>query len=610
MSPAPLGEVYAGLEKAHFSRKYAGVRERRRWVLALRDALRSSEEEVYAALEADLHRSPGQTAVADFLPALGELSYLARSLARLARGRAVRGIPLLLFASSRELPMPLGPTLIIVPFNYPLQLALSPAAASVACGNPTAIKMSRATPATAALVESLLSKAGIPQDLLSVVSVGDFSQLWAGESGPRNWAKVFFTGSTDAGREVARNAALTLSSVTLELGGSNPFILAASHASAVCRASSTGRRATDYVLFAKFLNAGQTCISPNYLLVVDGDSQGETYRGVLQELAERLGSLYYSDGKGAGRGGVDSALRSDHLARLITPAARDRVRALVLSAIEDGARVVAPADLEEYLSGGESASAASGASPLEVEGKSGDRGSRASSAAATPGGSTEEESNVLVRPSGALPLDAARFFPPTILDFGSSAEEGSPLPPPAFQKITVGEIFGPVLPVLRVRSFEQALDLIRLMQPTTQSKPLASYLFTDDAGEARVFKETISAGSSVVNSAILQSACHLPFGGVGTSGLGSYHGHYSFETFSHYKPVLHARRPWFHSLSRPNLLPPYKGPFPMSLVAKMMFSSVPTPGELLAILGGVLLGLGVIGLVAWLAVRAASCRAG
>jgi len=610
--PRALDDVYPGLEKAYRERRYVDLPERRRWLRSLKEAVCASTDAIYAALAADLHRSPGQTMMAELVPLLGELDYLLGSLGRLMRGRAVNGSPALFFASNRELPMPLGPTLIIVPFNYPLQLALSPAAASIACGNPTAIRMSRATPATAAVVESILSKAGLPRDLLSVISVEDYSRLWVTDAGPRNWAKVFFTGSAEAGRDVAKNAALTFSNVTLELGGSNPLILASSHASAVSRATSTGKRTIDYILFAKYLNAGQTCVSPNYLLVVDSDPHAKIYHTVLQRLADALNSFYCVDKSEKDMGPIEVAMRCEHFCRLITPAAKERVLALVKEAIQAGAEAVAPAGLEQYIHGNEPFASEGDNVPSETP--EGGQGGSISQAPEKPTDrssigqhhSTTGDAKQLVSRRSKLPLDPERFFPPTILDFGSMLQDSPNATlsdvPPAFLQATRAEIFGPVLPVLRVYSFDQALNLIQTMQPNTQSKPLASYLFTDDGNEARVFKQAIDAGSSVVNCAIMQSACHLPFGGVGTSGIGSYHGHYSFETFSHYKPVLHAKRPWLHFLVRPNLVPPYEGKLPVGLLARVTFVSLPTPGQCWAILGGVLLFATMCALVAWGAV--------
>jgi aldehyde dehydrogenase (NAD+) len=393
--------------------------------------LDENADELVDALQADL-RKPGLEAfVADLATTRSECKLARKKLRRWTRPERVR-VPLSQWPGrARVVREPLGVVLVIAPWNYPVQLLLCPLVGALAAGNCAVLKPSEVTAHTSAALAKLLPRYLDP-DAVAVVegAVPETTALLA-----ERFDHIFYTGNSRIGRIVMAAAARHLTPVTLELGGKSPCLVDADVDIAVA-----ARR----IVWGKFLNAGQTCIAPDYVLVHESRE-----RALLDALTSTLREFY-----------GDEPQRSTDLARIVSDAHYERLSKL----LESG----------EVVAGGG--------------------------------------------------CDAAeRYVAPTVL------RNVSPDAP-----VMQEEIFGPILPVLTVPDMESAIEFVN-----AREKPLALYLFSNDAAlEQRVIAET-SSGGVCVNATIWHIANpNLPFGGVGESGLGAYHGRHSFELFSHKKSVV------------------------------------------------------------------------
>jgi len=335
---------------------------------------------------------------------------------------------------------PLGVVGVVAPWNYPYYLSMAPALAALAAGNRVLIKPSELTPATSALLAQIVAEFFRPEEMSVIPGGAEVGQAFSALP----FDHLFFTGSTAVGRLVAQAAALNLTPVTLELGGKSPALIDRS-----CDLQRTARR----IAYGKLLNAGQTCVAPDYLLVPK-----ELVEPLVQELKQAMRRLYP---KLAGNPDYSHIATPRHLARL--------------QGLLDDAR-------------------AKGAKLLP----------------------THEET----RPGGRA------LVPHLVLGVNEQ------------MKLMQEEIFGPILPIVPYVEVDHALAYIN-----RHDKPLALYWFgRDKQVQAHVLAQT-SAGGVTVNDCIW----HLgqeeqPFGGVGASGMGAYHGEWGFRTFSKEKPVFHQSR--------------------------------------------------------------------
>jgi len=412
-------------------------RDRVRRVRALIDTHGAALAE---AVQADFGvRSPQLTEVADLFVLRALTSQLDSHLPRWMKPVGVR-TPLYLWpARGRLLRQPLGVVGVISPWNYPLQLSLGPAVTAMAAGNRVMLKPSELTPNTSALTARLVHEHFAP-DEFCVVQGGAQE---AAEFAALPFDHLFFTGSTSVGRKVAEAAARNLTPTTLELGGKSPCIV---------DASADLDDAVLKIVHGKLLNAGQTCIAPDYLLLPRG--REAAFEHAWQAAVARLFPSLNANPDYA-------AVVSDrHLARL---------QSLVHEAADAGARVVEAA-----------------------------------------GG-------------GVQPDLATRQMRPVLV-----------FNPPANGRLMREEIFGPVLPVLPCESIEEAIGFIN-----NRPRPLALYWFgRDKAARDRVLAHTVSGGVSVNDTLMHIAHENLPFGGVGESGWGAYHGETGFLRFTHTKAVL------------------------------------------------------------------------
>lgn len=395
----------------------------------LKQAIIDRQDEIVAAAKADLGR-PEFEAYFE-IATLSEINLAVKKLKRWMKPKRVKST-LENFPSSAWIqPEPLGVALIIGPWNYPFQLMVSPLVGAIAAGNCAILKPSEHAPHTAKVVSELISSTFAPSYITVFEGDASVSQQLLAEK----FDHIFFTGGTAIGRIVMEAAAKHLTPVTLELGGKSPCIV---------DADVNLDHAAKRIAWGKFINAGQTCIAPDYLLI---DSTIKD--AFLAKFKEAIHGFF-----------GDDPSQSPDLSRIINQRQFDRLVGLLTSGT--------------VLVGGET--------------------------------------------------DAStRYIAPTVLDnvtWDSTVMED--------------EIFGPILPVLTYDRFDQALE-----QVNARPKPLALYLFSRDRAKQEQVLQGTSSGGVCLNDTVLHIGVPaLPFGGVGQSGMGSYHGKASFDTFSHYKSVL------------------------------------------------------------------------
>ncbi|HET9986626.1 MAG TPA: aldehyde dehydrogenase family protein [Longimicrobiales bacterium] len=420
-----------------------GARERIARLEDLRAAILAHRPALHQAMAADLGKPYVEVEAIEIQPALREIAHAARHLARWMRPRRVPH-PLLLAGSRSEIHYePKGVVLVLGAWNFPFGLVVNPLIAAVAAGNCVIARPSEKAPRTAAALEALVASA-FPEDEAAVVGGG---VPVADALLELPFDHFFFTGSGAIGRKVMVAAARHLAGVTLELGGKCP---------AIVDETADVDRAADRIVRAKFANAGQTCIAPDYALVHESLARRFVARAV-----DTVARFY-----GASE---DARRRSADFCRIVDEHAVLRLAALVEAGVAAGARI-------------------------EIGGRSD---------------------------------PAERYFAPTIL---SGVAPDSPL--------MEEEIFGPVLPV---RTFASLGDAIA--EVDARPRPLGLYLFTGSRRAARAVLQRTSAGGTVVNEAAIHYFNpDLPFGGVGPSGFGCYHGWFGFRTLSHERAVLRQGR--------------------------------------------------------------------
>jgi aldehyde dehydrogenase (NAD+) len=432
------------------------ARERRATLGRLGAAIAARRGEIAAAAYADFRKAPAEVEVTEIHPVLAEIGLTRRHLARWMRPRRVR-TPLLLFGTRSEIRHePRGVVLILAPWNYAFSLVVAPLVAAIAAGNCVILKPSEKSPATSAFLRRFIGE------------VFDESEVAVVEGGAEAadallelpFDHVFFTGGTRIGRKVMAAAARHLASVTLELGGKSP---------AIVDETADVRAAAERIVWGKFVNAGQTCVAPDYVLV-----HASRAAAFVAEARRTLAARY---------GGTPEAHAGNpDFCRIVDVGHFERLADLLARSVAAGAVVEA-------------------------------------------GGAT---------------VAGERYVAPTILS-------GVGFDAPLMEE----EIFGPILPVLTYADIDEALARMRPL-----GKPLALYVFSRRRATVEHILANTTAGGTSVNTTLLHYGNpHLPFGGVGNSGQGNYHGAFGFRAFSHQRAVLRQREP---SLAR-FLFPPYRG---------------------------------------------------
>lgn len=428
--------------------------QRIRRLLKLKAAIWAHRQEIHQAVWEDFRKSPDETDITEIFPVLAEINHTVKHLRKWMKPTRV-GTPLALLGTHSEVRYePKGMVLILSPWNYPINLLLNPLVAALAAGNCVIIKPSSKVASTARFLKGFFDEI-FPEDEVALIE-GDSSV--ANQLLELPFDHIFFTGSPRIGKVVMKAAARHLASVTLELGGKSPV---------VADSTADPLKLAQRVMWGKLINAGQTCVAPDYLLL---------HESLLAPFLQHAKAVV------AARYGETEAQRkaSPDFCRIVSD---DQVRNLQ--------RV-----LQETITQG---------ATVEMGGE----------------------------------IDASqRYIAPTILT-GITQDSA----------IMRDEIFGPILPVLTFSSLDEAIAIIR-----SKEKPLALYLFSnDDAAIDQVLSQT-TAGGSCINTVVLHLANpDLPFGGIGNSGMGNYHGLYGFKALSHERAVL--RQGWFDSLKA--YYPPY-----------------------------------------------------
>lgn len=401
---------------------------RRQQLERFRDALVKWEKPLCDALWTDLHKSYEEAYLTELSIVLGEIKTCIRNLSLWTRPSR-RSTPLKMFPSaSKVLPEPLGNALIISPWNYPVQLLLNPLAGAIAAGCTAVLKPSPYVPNVSKVIEEMVSATFGEGHVAVVQGNRETNKVLLNE----RWDMIFFTGSPALGRTVMEAAARNLTPVILELGGKSPCIV---------DKDADIKVAARRIAWGKSLNAGQTCIAPDYLMV--HESIRENF---LAELDRQFRSLLGEDPE-----------KSGHFVRIVSDKAFDRI--------------------ESYISQGK----------------------------VLYGGNRKRN---------------GRYIEPTIME-----PAGTDVP------VMQEEIFGPVFPVITFKDIDEAADFVN-----SREKPLALYYF-GGSGD-RILQRT-SSGGACINDTIMHIANgNLPFGGVGMSGMGSYHGKLSFDAFTHYRAVV------------------------------------------------------------------------
>jgi len=449
-----LDSAFHALRSAYRAEPNSGWMKRQRCLSHLAEMLRDQQSALAQAVRLDFgQRSPVETRLAELFPALAAIRHARRHLKRWMkpqnRGVSVWFRP----AQNFVMPQALGVVGIVVPWNYPIYLAIGPLIAALAAGNRVMIKMSELTPHTGALLATLLEQT-LGSDL---VRVFNGSTELAQQFTRLPFDALLFTGSTLVGHHVMAAAALNLTPVTLELGGKSPVIIAS---------DADLERAAQSIVAGKMLNAGQTCVAPDYVLLPRGK------RAALVMALTRAASRAYP-----------TLTDNPDLSAIINQPHYQRLQDWCVEAGHAGATVQA------------------------------------------------------VNPQGEDP-SATRKMPLTLV-----------WDCPEHCALLQQEIFGPILPLVEVEDLDQAIDYIN-----QRPRPLALYLFSQErAVIERVLQQTVSGGVCVNETVLHVAQDDLPFGGVGASGMGHYHGHEGFLTFSKLKPVFRQRR----LNTRWLLLPPY-----------------------------------------------------
>jgi len=394
--------------------------------------LKENEDKLYTAIYDDFKKSKFETYLTELSLIYNELNDAIRNLKKWSKQKRVRTNLANFPAKSYIIPEPLGTILVISAWNYPYQIALIPAISAIAAGNTVVIKPSEIPNNTSKVLAQLINT-NFDENHLTVIE-GDVATTT--ELLQQKWDKIFFTGSTPVGKIIYKAAAENLTPVTLELGGKSPtFVLAD------CNIKITAKR----IVWAKFLNAGQTCIAPDYLLV---EKRVETK--LLEALKKEIEDFY-----------PHSENINENFVQIVNERNFNRLAQLI------------PTD--KIYHGGE------------------------------------------VNPEN-------RSIAPTLLrNIGFE------------DHIMQDEIFGPILPII---AFENLEDVIKKVKE--KEKPLSLYIYSINKKVIKKILHEISFGGGAINESLVQTSNpNLPFGGVGASGIGNYHSKTGFDTFTHYKSILH-----------------------------------------------------------------------
>lgn len=399
-------------------------------LIKLKQLIKQNEDYFILALAKDFNKPPFETYVSELQMVYDEIDYMLKNLRRMMKPERAKTPIMHFYSKSYTIQEPLGSVLIISPWNYPAALSLSPLVGAIAAGNCAVLKPSENSEYTTKLQKKIINENFDSNYICVIEGEAETTQALIAQG----FDYCFFTGSSEVGKKIMESASEHLTPVTLELGGKSPTIVTedADIAKAGCR-----------IVWGKFLNAGQTCIAPDYVLV------HESVKNKLILLIQNVLEQFYGE----------EVLYNEDYPSIINEGHFKRLTDLI--------------DPSLILHGGEV---------------------------------NEEQLKIS----------------PTLLDN-----------PPWDSKVMQEEIFGPLLPILTYRSLDEVITMLQ-----EKPKPLALYLFTKSNDTKNKIVHHLSFGGGSINDTLIHFAnSNLPFGGVGNSGMGSYHGKYSFDTFSHKKAI-------------------------------------------------------------------------
>lgn len=427
---------------------YLPVELRKTRLIDLKRTILKNEEAIHAALKADLGKCTFETYATEMGFILEEISYILGRIDGWAKKRFVK-TPLPMFPGKSYIqPEPYGVVLVVSPWNYPFQLTIAPLLGAIAAGNRVVIKPSEFAPKTAEIMEKIIKE--VFQENEVVVIQGELAETQILLK--QKWDYLFFTGSTAVGKIMMKAAAEHLTPVTLELGGKSPCLI---------EESANLDIAAKRCVWGKFINAGQTCVAPDYVLIP---------RKMQDEFIEKMNhyiKVFY---------GENPELSPDY-PRIINGRHFDRLSGLLIP--------------EKVVTGGK----------IHAEKK---------------------------------------YISPTIMKDVAWTD-----------KVMEEEIFGPVLPIVTYDKLDEAIEKIN-----DRPKPLAFYVFSENPEMSKEIITKVPFGGGCINDTVIHLANpNLPFGGVGHSGIGAYHGRKSFDTFTHFKSVYKQGT----KVDIPVRYPPYEG---------------------------------------------------
>lgn len=449
MNIIPKADIFYSKRNFFDEGKTRSCEFRGKQLMLLKKTLVKYEDEISAALFADLHKSKYESFVSEIGFVYEELNYTIKNLQKWIKPKRVMDVISTMPSSTRVVPEPLGVVLIISSWNYPFHLILAPLIGAIAAGNCVIVKPSNKAAHTAAVIGRIIEEI-YPAEYISVVQ-GPGSIVVPELIRNYRFNHIFFTGSQSVGKEIMRLASEHLTPVTLELGGKSP---------AIVHKDANLKLAAKRIASGRYYNAGQTCIAPDYLLVHE-DVKTELVAYLIDHIKNFYG---------------ENAQESKYYGRIIN---KSRFETL-LKFLDDA----------EIIYG------------------------------------------------GASDLDEL-YIEPTLID----CED---LKTPIMQE----EIFGPILPIITYQDINEVVDVVRVNR-----YPLALYLFTKDRKIEKYIIDAIEFGGGCINNTLLHLLNYrIPFGGVGDSGIGNYHGEHSFATFSNYKGILKSH----NRIDVPLRYPPYE----------------------------------------------------
>ena len=435
-------------QKDYFnSKKTINVKFRIALLKSLKKEIELNEKEIQKALSLDLGKSIGESYLTEIAFVYSGIKIALKNINKWVKRKSVRSSLLNFPSSDYIIPEPYGNTLHISPWNYPFQLSIAPLIGAVAAGNTVLLKPSEYSLHTSAILDKILSNV-FDDGFVKVIQGGPEI---ASKILEFKWDYIFYTGSVNVGKIVAKEAAKHLTPVTLELGGKNPCVIDETVPIRV-----TAKR----IVWGKFTNCGQTCIAPDFLIV-----NNKIKSKLIEEIKIQLINTY-----------GEKPIKSSEYGRIISTKHMNYLSSLI------------------------------------------------------------EDHNILF--GGNIDVDQ-KYFQPTLIEIDNLDS-----------KLMEDEIFGPILPIIGYDDFNEVDEIIK-----KYSHPLALYIFTKNIDFGRKFLESYPFGGGAINDTVIHIANdRLPFGGIGQSGMGKYHGESTFKTFSHYKPYL-SKPLW---IDPPLRYPPFK----------------------------------------------------